>query len=218
MRTNKFGLPFRLVFVTPEVDGGGGGDDPADGDLGFPANTPVKEMTAEQQAAYYKHASKKWEKKAKTSEKNVKPADFDQLLADAEAFRKQQEDGKSPDEKALDAARQKAIVEAKAEAEREFLPVLVRAEFARRLPDLSDEQLDELLEDVAPATYYKDGAVDKERVERMAARLAPAKEDNPPLNLGHFLGGSNQQGKGMGSSIAEAEARTLAKYQKTDTK
>lgn len=224
MHTHKFGLltRFRLRFVTQEGEEGGGGDNA--GDLGFPANTPVKDMTPEQQAAYHQHTSRGWEKKAKASLKNERPADFDQIVADAEAWRKAQEDGKSPDQKQLDEAIAKARAEAEAAATAKYLPVLVRAEFARRLPELDDTALDELLEDVTPSAYYKDGAVDVERVERMAARLAPAAppaDEQPPasqLNLGHLLGGSNQQEKGKGSSIEEAEQRTLAKYQKTENK
>lgn len=45
--------------------GGGGGDKPAGADkptdTGFPANTPVVEMTAAQQTAYWKHQAKKHE-------------------------------------------------------------------------------------------------------------------------------------------------------------
>lgn len=217
MRTHKFSTRFRLLFSLPEGEegGGGGGDDTPEGDLGFPANTATKDMTAEQQAAYYKNASKKWEKKAKASEKNVKPANFDQIAADADAFRKLQEDGKSPDQKAIDAA----IAQAKADALRDVAPTLVRSEFARRLPTLDEEQLDELMEDVGAEQFFKNGSVDKERVERIAKRFASAPEGDPDpnpapaFNLGHILGATSEPAKGTSSSIAEAQQRTLAKYQ-----
>lgn len=57
-------LPW-FMFVTDDETGGGGDDTPpalkAD-DKGFPADTPLSEMTAEQQAAYYKHQNRKAEK------------------------------------------------------------------------------------------------------------------------------------------------------------
>ena len=166
--------------------------------------------------------AKKWEKKAKASEKNVKPTDFDQIAADAEAFRKLQEDGKSPDEKAIAAA----VAQAKADALRDVAPTLVRSEFARRLPDLDEEQLDELMDDVGAEQFFQNGSVDKERVERIAKRFAPTPEGDPNpdpkpapvFNLGHILGATKEPAKGTSSSIAEAEERTLAKYQKTDSK
>ncbi|UOR02069.1 hypothetical protein MUN77_01675 [Leucobacter allii] len=207
---------FRLRFVTEGEEGGGQDGAATGGEFGFPAETPVAEMTAEQQAAYWKYHSKKWERNAKA--KFEKPADYDQVLADAQAYRQQKDDAKSPNEKAVDQAR----AAGKAEALQEILPTLVRAEFARRLPHLDDDALEELLEDVSPATYFKDGAVDTERVARMAKRLAPQEpqEDEEPggtplqqFNLGHVLAGAPAPKKGTSTSIEEAQARTLAKYQ-----
>lgn len=224
MHTNKFTLPFRLLFVTDGEDGGGTEQPAGDkgDDLGFPPNTPAKDMTPEQQAAYYKHLAKKHEKNAKALLAKQRPDDFDQIVADAEAYRKLQDAQKSPDVRALEAARKEAAEKAAAEAAEKFMPVLVRAEFARRLPTLSEEELDELLEDISPAKYFKDGEVDKERVERMAARLAPApaeddeSETKAGFTLGTILAKTSEPKKGAGGSIQEARERARAKYPSTN--
>ncbi|MBU3995582.1 MAG: hypothetical protein KKF42_07385, partial [Actinobacteria bacterium] len=176
----------------------------------------------EQQAAYYKSLAKKHEKNSKALLKSQRPENFDQIVADAEAFRKQQEEAKTPDQKALDAARAEALAKAEAEAAHKFLPLLVRAEFARRMPELDDAGLDQLIEDVGVSTYFKDGEVDMDRIDRVAARFAPPKKDEdeqqgpPQFNLGHILAKTQEPKKGASTSISEAEQRTLAKYQTND--
>lgn len=61
-------------------DAGAGSD--AGSDKGFPENTPVAEMNPGQQAAYWKHQSRKWEGQAK---QNPTPAEIAELKAKAEA-------------------------------------------------------------------------------------------------------------------------------------
>src|SRR5215218_296038 len=55
---------------------------PPDPAGGFPADTPVTEMTTEQQAAYWKHQSRKHEERARSRE------DYDDLKAKAAKLEK----------------------------------------------------------------------------------------------------------------------------------
>ena len=218
MRKKYHFRPF-LRFVT---DGEEGGDPKPEvsegGDFGFPANTPVRDMTAEQQAAY-------WKDKSRKHEKNRKPDDYDDKLArlaELEAQVQAAEDAKkSPDEKELEQKLAAAKAAAKEEALGSILPRLVRAEFARKLPDLDDAALDELLEDISPSAYVKDGDVDVERVERMAKRLAPAKAEDdksgePTFTLGHILRNTTPPKPNKSESIQEARERARAPFTKQD--
>ncbi|MGW4127963.1 hypothetical protein [Amycolatopsis japonica] len=65
---------------TTQGDAGSAGD--AGSDKGFPENTPVAEMTPEQQVAYWKHQSRKWEGQAK---QGPTPAEIAEMKAKAAA-------------------------------------------------------------------------------------------------------------------------------------
>ncbi|KUN16559.1 hypothetical protein AQJ23_44740 [Streptomyces antibioticus] len=57
--------PWTLFEADPGTGGGGGGTGaPAVNEHGFPDNTPVADMPAEQQAAYWKHHARKHEQRA----------------------------------------------------------------------------------------------------------------------------------------------------------
>ncbi|MYR43057.1 DUF4355 domain-containing protein [Streptomyces sp. SID5910] len=57
--------PWTLYEDDPANPGGGGGGSTASvNEHGFPDNTPWRDMSAEHQAAYWQHHSKKWEQRA----------------------------------------------------------------------------------------------------------------------------------------------------------
>lgn len=87
---------FGVRMVVEPVSGSG--ESAEAGEHGFPADTPLAEMTVEQQVAYWRYHARK-------HESNRKPKDWEQIVADATAYREQQEANKSEGEKALDAAR-----------------------------------------------------------------------------------------------------------------
>lgn len=108
-----------------EGDQGGGGD------LGFPANTPVKDMTAEQQAAYNLHQSRRWENRAKsfgdwTPEKIQALQDENQTLKTSH---------QTDADKAVDAAREEGRNEIRAELNRERATTALEKALAGRVPD-----------------------------------------------------------------------------------
>lgn len=217
MRTTKrFTRPIFLRFTTEEdekgsSDGTGSEDGkPAEGgDLGFPANTPIKEMTDAQQAAYWRHNARK-------HEKNRKPDNFTTLEDEARQWREHQESVKTPEQKVSDAA----LAAARTEGAETLLHDAIRAELRARRPHMTIEKLDELLEDVALSKFMKDGALDTDRIDRLADKLAPAdgegddKAPKPP-SLGDVLGHSKQPPAGGAGSVASYQAVEAQRYSTT---
>jgi hypothetical protein len=82
------------------------------GDQGFPANTPVKDMTPVQQVEYWKHQARRHEERA------TRAADYDAVKAERDTLKA-----------ATLTEAEKAVEAAKAEATKGVMPKLVRAEF-----------------------------------------------------------------------------------------
>jgi hypothetical protein len=106
-----FHRPF-LRYVEGEQGGDGGGDDSAPK---FPANTPVKDMTPEQQVAY-------WQDKARKHEDRVKAfGDYtpDKVKALETEYSNLKTSGQSDADKAIEAAREEGRNEVRATLNRE---------------------------------------------------------------------------------------------------
>lgn len=163
-KTMAMRKPTQIRFV----EGGEGGG--SDKDLGFPKDTPLVEMDEKQQIAYWKYHARKHEGVATSR------ADYDQQKADAEKWRKAQEDNKAPDQKILDDAKREAAEAARREEQAKLAPRLVKAEFkAAAAGKLSKELLDAFLEDVNHSVYLKDdGELDTEKIQKRVDALAPA--------------------------------------------
>ncbi|MDO5619279.1 AAA family ATPase [Kocuria sp.] len=132
-----------------------GGQAPADQGTGFPAETPLAEMTGEQREAYWKHQARKHEKTVKDR------ADYDDLKVKAEQFDQLQEASKTPDQKALDAA----IAKARADTLAEVADERVRSAFQARGANIAPEALEKFLSRVNLASYIgADGTVDVDQV------------------------------------------------------
>lgn len=161
--------PKQLMFVDgddPDKNNNGGGSDKG---LGFPKDTPLVEMSVEQQLAYWKHHARKHEGTANAR------ADYDQQKADAEKWRQAQEDNKKPDQKLLDDAVRDAAEKARNEERTKSAPRLVKAEFkAIAAGAVPKELLDAFLEDVNHSVYLKpDGEVDSDKVKTRVEALTP---------------------------------------------
>lgn len=178
-KTMAMRKPTQLRFA--EGDQGGGGSDK---DLGFPKDTPLVEMDDKQQIAYWKHHARKHEGTANAR------ADYDQQKADAEKWRKAQEDNKAPDQKILDDAKREAADTARREEQAKLAPRLVKAEFkAAAAGKLSKELLDAFLEDVNHSVYLKDdGELDTDKIQKRVDALAPSgtqREQRKPNHQGY---------------------------------
>lgn len=160
--------PFYVRFAEGDENSGGDGKKPEGTgkvyENGYPKDTPVVEMSDKEQAAYWKHHSRQHEAKAKSRE------DYDQQKADAEKWRQAQKDQMTPDQKAIDAAKE----EARLEERRKIAPRLVKAEFKAKAKNVDEELLEAFLEDLDHTKYLNaDGDVDADKVKQRVEKLAP---------------------------------------------
>lgn len=210
-RRDAFGLPRgpRLLLPSPDGhDGGGagggtGGDGSATGsaaggasgtgtgtqggqggtDNGFPENTPLAEMTAEQQVAYWKHQARKHEQRA------TQRGDYDELKAKADKFDQLEREKLTPSEQALAEAREAAKAEGRAEAAREANSSAVKAmlEVTLQARGKTAEQVEGLLRHTNFETFVTDGAPDTAAIIAHADSIA-----------GPVTGGGNGRGPDFG--------------------
>lgn len=155
---------FGTAVMEADDDGGdddgsgdGGEDGPQLNEHGFPDNTPWKQMPPEQQAAYWRHQSRRHETRANAA------ADYDTVKAELDALKAA---GQTDAEKAAERARTEAADAARAEERAKLAPRLVGAEFksvgAGRIPA---EQLKSLIAGAhAPNFLTGDGEVDTDKV------------------------------------------------------
>lgn len=154
--------------------GGSGGDE-----LGFPKDTPVKDMTGEQREKYWEHQAKKHEDRNKEWRNALGgklPADLKADLDDLEALRAA---GRTDHEKAVEEAK----TAAKAETRAEYGAKLVAAEFRGALAHLvtvddqgvrDTKRRDAIIDGLNLTTYLNDnGDVDTDKVTSYAAAIAP---------------------------------------------
>lgn len=220
--------PIRLRFFSLPAEGGSAAPDggaapdgapasPTLNEHGFPDATPVAEMTQEQQTAYWRH-------KARKHEKNAKPTNFDEIAEKARQFDEQQEAGKTPDQRAVDAAAAAAAASARAEAIQKFGIPAVRAQLQAFRPNLTSDEIDELVEDVDMSKFITDDGVDVDRIKRLADKLtAPTGNgDTPPAapapNGGQALGfllSNTEPPQGNAGSVDYYRQQEAERYKKT---
>lgn len=157
---------------------------------GYPANTPVADMTDAQQAAYHLHQSRKHEDRVKayggiTPEQVAELREAQKRLADIEAANAS--DGEKREKAARDAAR--------AEADNEYRPRLAETAFRVAIGNrLTDAELNDFITETNMSPFIKDdGSVDTAKVLARVERLAPAKGTpaKGPTVTGHGSGGSS---------------------------
>lgn len=175
-------------------DGGGtgsaGGGQSPGGDDGYPANTPIAEMTPEQQVAYWKAQARKHEARVKQM------SDYDALKETSDQYRALVEASKTEQEKALDAAK----AEAREAAKVEFGARLVDAQFKVAASGRLDEQQMTTLLDGLDRTRFmtSTGDVDADKVKTYVEGIAPVK----PQGQTHVDMG---QGRRQGSTAPTVE-------------
>lgn len=227
--------PRGLMYLTAPSDdvvsGGGstGGDAPVaaseenaageGGDRGFPANTPIAEMTAEQQAAYWKHQSRKHEANAKAATARLESmSDYEDLKkAAADAA----EASKTEHEKALEAAKAEGAAEAEARYKRELVQAAIRTHLAKHEMRLKATGADgevvvdaNILDVFDVEKLWSDGQVDSEKIATIFQTLMPAVEDTPRHGDDPFMQIVSRQTEGgkAGDSFADLEAAYAAKH------
>lgn len=132
-------------------------------DKGFPDNTPLAQMTLEQQVAYFKHQNRQTDNKL-SAFNGFTPQDVNVMWTRLEALEGEK---LTADQKALKEAATKAATEAKTAAAAEMLPRVQAAELkaTAALVIKDPDQLNAFLAIADPAKFVgEDGAIDEEKV------------------------------------------------------
>lgn len=128
----------------------------SDNDRGFPANTAVKDMKPEEQAAYWRFHDRRKSDTLKayggiTPEEAVR-------LRDAEEQRRRE--GLPPNERALEDARQEAARTAQQDVASQFATDLAEEIATRFIPD--DHARTAVMAGIEPSKFLKDGKFDRQ--------------------------------------------------------
>lgn len=185
----------------PENPTGGGGQQgkPDEGqqqggkgttDKGFPENTPVADMTAEQQAKYWQHQARKHEDRAK---KALSPQEAAELKRKADEYDKQQQAQMSELEKAT------ALLAEKDAKLQQFEAQQVRISAATAAG---------LSLDLVEFITATDADTAKEQAERLKSKLAVTNHSGVPQGFQGEKGGKT-------SSVAAGRERYEARKKKT---
>lgn len=172
--------PFYVRFAEGEENGGGDGKQQQQTgkvyEHGYPKDTPLVEMSDKEQAAYWKYHARQHESKAKSRE------DYDDLKVLADKWRAHENENKTPDQKAIDAAAEAARVEER----KKIAPRLVKAEFKAQGVGVDKDILEAFLEDIDPLRYLdKDGDVDADKVKARVEKLTPKKQQQQQRRENH---------------------------------
>jgi hypothetical protein len=177
----------RLVFADADGDGSGGGSDSQAASQqqapAFPANTPVAEMSVEQQAAYWKHQSRQHEGRVKAFG-DLTPDAAREALAERDRLKNEK---LTADERAVEAAKAEGATPWKTALAYERVNNALERALAGRVPDTAA-----LLELDRSTFVNADTAT--ANTEAIAAWVAahstePAQQKkNPPLGQGRERG------------------------------
>jgi hypothetical protein len=157
---------------TPDIPTGtsGQGDD-----KGFPENTPVVEMTTEQQVAYYKHQNRKAETRAAAYHQAVGGKSPEEVKAEAEKWAEfERQQMSETDRKIEDVKTQTAAETARTVGTSAARTVLDMA-LADRAKDMTPSDRAELLDTLDLTKVLTDkNELDADKVQRLVERIAPA--------------------------------------------
>ena len=190
--------PFWLMFVDTPGEGGDpppatppAGTPPAGPpDKGYPDGTPVADMTAQEQAAYWKHHSRTWESRAKAM------GDYDELKAKAAELDKVRAEQMTEQEKAVTAAKAEGRSEATREANEQAAKAILRAALGAR--DVPADTIEKHARFVNVAEFIGDGGLDDEALVEYAISLAGSPAAQPVPDMG-------QGRRGEGPKTSEAD-------------
>jgi hypothetical protein len=179
-------------------------------DKGYPENTPLAEMTVEQQAAYWKAQARKHEAEAK------RRGDYDSVKAKAEQFDALEAASRTEHEKAVADARTEADKAARADERAKLGGQLVAAHLRAALTGrLGDDQITALVEGADTARFLTaaDSTVDTAAVTAWVDRVAPKGEQKPGTGAPD-LGQGRRTDPPAGSGVAAGAALYQARHPK----
>lgn len=132
----------------------------------------------------------------------VSKSDYDALRAELDEMKRKSE---SAEERAEREVRESARAEGRKEATDEFAAVLLRTAIRAQNPDLSADELDELVEETNLAAFVTDDGVDEEKLLRRAERAAgTTRATGPDLGQGTRGGSRSVSGYEAGQDFFEA--------------
>ena len=177
--------PWLRYFAPVEGEGGGGDGTPKDDDLGFPKETPVDQMTPEQQAAYWKHQSKVQQKAREDAEKATsayrKFGTPEELQSAHDAAEQKRQADLSEADRALEQAKAAAKAEGIAEAGARNLGPAITGWLVAHVKG-ANESIEDATARVAGAIAFADltkfvgdnGELDAEKVQTFARSIGSA--------------------------------------------
>ncbi len=185
--------------------------DKGDADLGFPKDTPVAEMSDKQQAAYYKHQSRKHESRATEWQGIAGNRTPEQVKADLAAAEKARRDSMTDAERAVAEAREQATKSTAATVGEQAARVAL--EFALG-HDKDNNDRSALIETIDMRRLTTDdGKVDADKVRALAAQLAPTGKGQGTSTAPDY--GAGRRGTGSGKTGVDAGRDMYAASRKT---
>lgn len=179
--------------------------------MGFPAETPVAQMTDAQRAAYYKHQNRQSDDKLKAFH-GFTPEDVNTLWTRVQELESER---LSEGERALREATEQAANEARAAVEAEMRPKLLASQLRSVAAPVfggDKAKLDAWLDGIDPAKFVgQDGDIDEAKVtNHLAAFVSPQGTPNPSFPWGQH-GGQPPASQPGEAGRAEAERRKKAR-------
>lgn len=174
-------------------------------DLGYPANTRVAEMTAEQQASYWRHHAQKHEGRYKSL---VGDRSFDDAKTALEQYAEIQRQQMTPAEQALTAAREEGKTEGITTERRKAATAIFKATLEAK--GLEEADVAELTANFSVDGYITDDGVDTTKIANFAARFAKSGTDETDRRRRDFGGGN----RGGGQQPTTRGSRGKAEAQK----
>lgn len=195
---------------------GTGGSGSGDGgeDLGFPKDTPVAEMTDKQQAAYWRHQSKRHESRATGLSKLTGGKTAEEIRAEQQELEGFRNASRTDSERAAKEAADKARSEERAS----YGSKLVAAEFRAALAHVDADRRASIIEGLNLAAYLDEhGDVDTDKVTKYAETIAPAGTANQHQQRRDFGGGQRREGQAERGAAGRAMAEKRFGKQRTST-
>jgi hypothetical protein len=184
-------------------------DDPP-ADLGFPKDTPVAEMTAEQQSAYYKHQARKHEDRNREWLAAAGGKTAAEIKAEREELARLRTEKMTDSEKAVEAAKE----EGRQAAAREYAPKMARLAFDTALAHVDEEARQVLIDSLDLTKVITDsGDIDTAKVKTIVGTLAPADKDKGGQR---DYGGGRRESAGK-SGVAAGSEMYSARTKKSTT-
>lgn len=158
-------LPPAPPTVPPVIPPASAPNSPPDTGDGFPANTPVADMTPRQQASYWRAAARKHEDRVKSM------SDYEQLKADQQKYQELVTASQTDHERAIAEAVRQGRTEALAEAGDRLAEAYVRVAASGRV---GEDVVNTLLDNLNLSKLHSAGQVDAAKVNALIASIAPA--------------------------------------------